>query len=155
MELLCKWYCDGEDTNAFLDAIEVYLTVMEMEQILKGQWDHKDAAGNDGACITGNDGTTVKMDGAQYRKGLQEMIHGQMEDGAWKYSVLRGNDGATVKICRWCKDRKDHRSCDGADTHIKYINRPIIPNCNNCANGGVKIEAGVDDNGNGQLILMK
>ena len=72
-------------------------------------------------------GLTVKMvlHGAQ---GPQGPAGNDGADGAQGPQGPAGNDGSTALIAT--------------------SNEPAG---NNCANGGVKIEAGVDDNGNGQL----
>ena len=45
----------------------------------------------------------------------------------------------------------DHKDPAGNDGSTALIATSTEPAGTNCANGGVKIEAGVDDNGNGQL----
>tara|TARA_B100000965_G_scaffold406466_1_gene445566 strand:+ start:2200 stop:4635 length:2436 start_codon:yes stop_codon:yes gene_type:complete len=88
-------------------------------------------AGNDGA--DGQDGA----DGAQGPQGPQGPAGNDGADGA---DGTDGQDGA---------DGVDGQ--DGADGVTALIATSNEPAGNNCANGGVKVEAGNDDNDNGQL----
>ena len=134
----------GEDTNAdgILDAIEVVISVdicngADGADGAQGPVGPQGPAGNDGADgaqgpqgpqgPAGNDGTDGQdgADGAQGPQGPQGPA---------------GNDGA---------DGTDGQ--DGADGVTALIATSNEPAGNNCANGGVKVEAGNDDNDNGQL----
>ena len=97
-------------------------------------------AGNDGA--NGQDG----QDGAQGPQGPQGPAGNDGADGQ------DGQDGAQGPQGPPGTNGQDGADgIDGNDGSTALIATSTEPAGANCANGGVKIEAGVDDNGNGQL----
>ena len=145
-----------------------------MEQtVLKDQWDHKDLMERwcrwcsrefkDLLEMMVQMAKMVQMDndGAQGPMGPQGPA-GNGADGQMAQDGADGTDGT-----RWCGARWSRRcsrstrtsgsgndgadGIDGNDGATALIATSTEPAGANCANGGVKIEAGVDDNGNGQL----
>ncbi len=146
----------GEDTNSngVLDASEVVISVdiCNGADGAQGPIGPQGPAGNDGAQgpmgpqgpagVDGEDGVDgVDGDHGDDGEDGVDGDHGDDgQDGAQGPQGPAGNDGA---------DGQD--GSNGQDGATALIETSTEPAGANCANGGVKIEAGVDDNDNGQL----
>ena len=155
----------GEDTNAdgILDAIEVVISVdicngADGADGAQGPMGPQGPAGNDGVDGAqgpqgppGNDGADGQdgADGADGAQGPQGPQGPTGNDGADGQDGADGADGAQGPQGPPGNDGAD--GIDGNDGATALIATSNEPAGANCANGGVKIEAGVDDNGNSQL----
>ena len=86
------------------------------------------------------------QDGADGQDGSQGPMGPQGPNGT---NGADGQDGSQGPMGPQGPNGSD--GADGQDGSTALIETSNEPAGNNCANGGVKIEAGVDDNGNGQL----
>ena len=116
--------------------------------------DGQDGADGTSILITTSSSTSCANGGNTFNIGPDSNSNGFLEavevvmnvdicNGAQGQQGPAGNDGA---------DGQDGANgVDGIDGSTALIATSNEPAGNNCSNGGVKIEAGVDDNGNGQL----
>gem|GEM_PF-308120 len=139
------------NSNGFLEASEVVMNV-DICNGAEGPQGPQGPAGNDG--VDGNDGAQGPQ-GPAGNDGADGQDGADGNDGAQGPQGPAGNDGADGQDGAPGADGQDGaqgpQGPAGNDGSTALIATSTEPAGTNCANGGVKIEAGVDDNGNGQL----